>query len=552
AACIGKEGAWAPSPTPPYANQGHPMPSSYYPSVEKAQQQPYPMRGSPYMMGSVHPNAVPAASSAGAAGPSAMPHDASYAHRLAPGGGKMAPQTYMPSRPSPYGRPPMPAQHPMQQQQQQMYAPGPYYSQQAHGSFPMGVGAPWGQEGQAKSGAAPQHRAHFQQRPAPTPPPSQPQLQQQELRLNLPIADGTILQPFRLDHALSVSHYQFDLRPEKYSTLMNRPDLELQLRAQLIDDRSGQCNWPKHLSVSINNQPVVIEKLNQPLNVKALCTTSRRNTLQIAVTACCCSHVFTLQLVHRPSFLSLIQGLWRRRCLPTSSCIEKIRQLFSESQGNNEVACIASMIVSLRCPINSERINLPARGSDCRHLQCFDLQAYLLMNMNRSTWRCPLCDRLAPYVGLEIDEFQFSILEETDSSVDQVIIDSRAHWRPVAAPAQADVLSSKPETQLPPLTSSQLPIRSPMPSNLSEPCTPQLPPMTPDFQNISGSFMSSQQPGTPLNACPPTNASCSTTDPASVRTDLDDINPEPLGPEPSSITELLAYLDSEAVQDLLG
>ena len=47
--------------------------------------------------------------------------------------------------------------------------------------------------------------------------------------------------------------------------------------------------------------------------------------------------------------------------------------------------------VSLKCPITFKRISLPARGHECRHLTCFDLESYLQMNCERGNWRCPLC-----------------------------------------------------------------------------------------------------------------------------------------------------------------
>jgi len=36
--------------------------------------------------------------------------------------------------------------------------------------------------------------------------------------------------------------------------------------------------------------------------------------------------------------------------------------------------------VSLKCPITFRRITLPARGHECKHIQCFDLESYLQLN----------------------------------------------------------------------------------------------------------------------------------------------------------------------------
>ena len=47
--------------------------------------------------------------------------------------------------------------------------------------------------------------------------------------------------------------------------------------------------------------------------------------------------------------------------------------------------------VSLKCPITFRRISYPARGHDCKHIQCFDLESYLRLNVEKGNWKCPVC-----------------------------------------------------------------------------------------------------------------------------------------------------------------
>ena len=49
------------------------------------------------------------------------------------------------------------------------------------------------------------------------------------------------------------------------------------------------------------------------------------------------SHLFVLQLVHRPSVRSVLQGLYRKRLLPADHCIAKIKRNF------NSVAAAAAV-----------------------------------------------------------------------------------------------------------------------------------------------------------------------------------------------------------------
>uniref|UniRef100_A0A8C9EGG2 Zinc finger MIZ-type containing 1 n=1 Tax=Phocoena sinus TaxID=42100 RepID=A0A8C9EGG2_PHOSS len=248
------------------------------------------------------------------------------------------------------------------------------------------------------------------------PPP--PANHNDELRLTFPVRDGVVLEPFRLEHNLAVSNHVFHLRPTVHQTLMWRSDLELQFKCYHHEDRQMNTNWPASVQVSVN----------------------------ITVTACCCSHLFVLQLVHRPSVRSVLQGLLKKRLLPAEHCITKIKRNFSSvaaSSGNTTLngedgVEQTAIKVSLKCPITFRRIQLPARGHDCKHVQCFDLESYLQLNCERGTWRCPVCNKTALLEGLEVDQYMWGILNAIQhSEFEEVTIDPTCSWRPV--PIKSDL-----------------------------------------------------------------------------------------------------------------
>lgn len=264
-----------------------------------------------------------------------------------------------------------------------------------------------------------------------------------DLRLTFPVRDGIVLDPFRLEHNLAVSNHAFQLRDAVYKTLMMRPDLELQFKCYHHEDRQTNTNWPASVQVSVNATPLSIERgdnktSHKPLYLKQVCQAGR-NTVQITVTACCCSHLFVLQLVHRPSVRSVLQGLMKKRLLPAEHCISKIKRNFSSGtipstpglNGEDGVEQTA-IKVSLKCPITFRRIQLPARGHDCRHIQCFDLESYLQLNCERGTWRCPVCNKTALLEGLEVDQYMLGILVYIQNSdFEEITIDPLCGWRPV-------------------------------------------------------------------------------------------------------------------------
>ncbi|XP_047704837.1 zinc finger MIZ domain-containing protein 2 isoform X1 [Prionailurus viverrinus] len=280
----------------------------------------------------------------------------------------------------------------------------------------------------------------------PSPPSSGPG---DELRLTFPVRDGVVLEPFRLQHNLAVSNHAFQLRDSVYKTLMLRPDLELQFKCYHHEDRQTNTNWPASVQVSVNATPLTIERgdnktSHKPLYLKHVCQPGR-NTIQITVTACCCSHLFVLQLVHRPSVRSVLQGLLRKRLLPAEHCITKIKRNFSSGTvpgtpgPNGEDGVEQTAIkVSLRCPITFRRIQLPARGHDCRHIQCFDLESYLQLNCERGTWRCPVCNKTALLEGLQVDQYVLGVLVHIQNSdYEEITIDPTCSWKPV--PVKPDV-----------------------------------------------------------------------------------------------------------------
>uniref|UniRef100_H9G0G0 Zinc finger MIZ domain-containing protein 2 isoform 2 n=1 Tax=Macaca mulatta TaxID=9544 RepID=H9G0G0_MACMU len=352
-----------------------------------------------------------------------------------------------------------------------------------------------------------------------------------ELRLTFPVRDGVVLEPFRLQHNLAVSNHVFQLRDSVYKTLMLRPDLELQFKCYHHEDRQMNTNWPASVQVSVNATPLTIERgdnktSHKPLHLKHVCQPGR-NTIQITVTACCCSHLFVLQLVHRPSVRSVLQGLLKKRLLPAEHCITKIKRNFSSvaaSSGNTTLngedgVEQTAIKVSLKCPITFRRIQLPARGHDCKHVQCFDLESYLQLNCERGTWRCPVCNKTALLEGLEVDQYMLGILIYIQNSdYEEITIDPTCSWKPV--PVKPDMhIKEEPDGPALKRCRTVSPAHVLMPSVMemiaalgpgAAPFAPLQPPSVPAPSDYPGQGSSFLGPGTFPESFPPTTPSTPT------------------------------------------
>ncbi|CAD8209128.1 unnamed protein product [Paramecium octaurelia] len=64
--------------------------------------------------------------------------------------------------------------------------------------------------------------------------------------------------------------------------------------------------------------------------------------------------------------------------------------------------------------ITMQQLEIPVRGKQCQHFDCFELNAYLTMNEkpNENRWKCPICNQLVPYDQLQVDFVLIDILHE--------------------------------------------------------------------------------------------------------------------------------------------
>jgi len=140
------------------------------------------------------------------------------------------------------------------------------------------------------------------------------------------------------------------------------------------------------------------------------------------------------------------------RCRAVEECKQRVKDLLFSSilEGCvEEFSCAGSDRSRLICPITLTKIRTPARGKKCKHLQCFDLEAYLMANQKMAVmnkrWLCPVCDMSTKPPGdLFIDTFLVQVLAETSEMAEEVAFDGDANWTVTAMrePASDD---SEPE-----------------------------------------------------------------------------------------------------------
>lgn len=83
--------------------------------------------------------------------------------------------------------------------------------------------------------------------------------------------------------------------------------------------------------------------------------------------------------------------------------------------------------MSLKCPLSTMRMQIPCRGINCNHNQCFDAMSFLQTQEQAPQWSCPTCNKPCRFEDLVVDEYVQDILSRT--SAEQVTIEPTGEWR---------------------------------------------------------------------------------------------------------------------------
>ncbi|KAH7704711.1 putative protein-like [Aphelenchoides avenae] len=98
---------------------------------------------------------------------------------------------------------------------------------------------------------------------------------------------------------------------------------------------------------------------------------------------------------------------------------------------------VAVKRVSLKCPLSRLRIKDAARGSLCKHIECFDLHNYLDYHTKRAFWECPFtfCRQQVHRDQVKVDEYMTDVIRNVADAVTEVDVYSDGTYKPVEVSA---------------------------------------------------------------------------------------------------------------------
>lgn len=187
------------------------------------------------------------------------------------------------------------------------------------------------------------------------------------------------------------------------------------------------CKIPAGVELSVNGKAVPLTATGADrhfgYDITEHVSTESTNTLNLTSKNCVCGHRFSVVVVHsRP--LSYFTGNGPASKRTATATLERMKA--SSDSGIEQL----HTTVSLMCPLGQTFIETPVVGPECTHLQCFDLETFLLCNVRHPTWKCPVCGKSAKHNNLILHEFMKDVLEKvgSDDNGESVKVTPEGKW----------------------------------------------------------------------------------------------------------------------------
>ena len=157
-----------------------------------------------------------------------------------------------------------------------------------------------------------------------------------------------------------------------------------------------------------SSKPGVRKRRDEPLNITTLLLPGD-NTIAIQQVSDPSIYAIALYIVYKKTEERLIEEIKGCNILSIVDSKEFISRIL---RNDDEEIQAYSIIFSIKCPITKTLMEIPVRGINCKHIQCFNLAPYIQLQRHSKVnrWKCPICSE---YVyDIIIDMFISQIIDE--------------------------------------------------------------------------------------------------------------------------------------------
>ncbi|CAI2179203.1 5706_t:CDS:10 [Funneliformis geosporum] len=217
-----------------------------------------------------------------------------------------------------------------------------------------------------------------------------------------------------------------DWPPEEAMFKVQINDLEVKLhRKQRIPIKNNQYSFVG-VDKAVDIAQYLVAGVNRIKVTQCMCETCRQQL---------CEHILSIEILLKETEEIVLRNA-RSQILTKEHGMDIVKRLISgpsasintQSPISSTSSPVNKMKVSLRCPISLLRIAEPAKGQNCLHIGCFDLETYVSVNKKNCKWRCPECNDRVTSETLRIDKYFKKLLNEIPENVNTVELDSSGSW----------------------------------------------------------------------------------------------------------------------------
>ncbi|KAI8718646.1 SP-RING-type domain-containing protein [Fusarium sp. LHS14.1] len=171
-------------------------------------------------------------------------------------------------------------------------------------------------------------------------------------------------------------------------------------------------------------------------------------------------YFMAVEIVETISHDSVMKMIETGRRIPMEDTKRKIQGRLRGSDSDDVIIEDETLSVSLADPFSATRFDIPVRGANCQHLECFDLETWLQTRPQKpaqqgggalqvgeepslvDVWKCPICGQDARPSSLWVDDYlvgvRQALMANGDTRTKAITIDATGSWCVVEEPDDTD------------------------------------------------------------------------------------------------------------------
>lgn len=230
--------------------------------------------------------------------------------------------------------------------------------------------------------------------------------------------------------------------------------------------------WPEHIFMDLNGTTMDVKRKahyskDLPIEASSIVVPGE-NLLSIFISSGSSAPTnqepyIAVELVEVLSHSDVLQMIRTYGTQPASRTREIIKCRLAGSSSENaeddEIAMVNYLSIDLADPFTMNIFKTPVRGENCTHLECFDLETWLMTRTGKKCcfcngssgctncarepsfvdkWKCPLCGSDARPYSLRIDEYLAEVRSQLESEnklrTKSILVSNDGTWRPKEEP----------------------------------------------------------------------------------------------------------------------